>query len=46
MKGDCHGLVCRNGWQAQSAKQNPCEIFSLDNHFQLMKDIVGFELLD
>lgn len=31
---------------AQNAKQNLCEIFSLDNHFQLMKDIVGFELLD
>jgi hypothetical protein len=31
---------------AQNAKQNLCEIYSLDNHFQLMKDIVGFELLD
>ncbi len=31
---------------AQNAKQNLCEIFSLDHHFQLMKDIVGFELLD
>ena len=27
---------------AQNAKQNLCEIYSLDNHFQLMKDIVGF----
>ena len=31
---------------AQNAKQNLCEIYSLDNHFQLMKDIVGFGLLD
>jgi predicted nucleic acid-binding protein len=31
---------------AQNAKQNLCEIYSLDNHFKLMKDIVGFELLD
>jgi hypothetical protein len=31
---------------AQNAKQNFCEIFSLDHHFQLMRDIVGFELLD
>ena len=31
---------------AQNAKQNHCEIFSLDNHFKLMKDIVGFDLLD
>ena len=31
---------------AQNAKQNLCEIFSLDIHFQLMKDIIGFELMD
>jgi predicted nucleic acid-binding protein len=31
---------------AQNAKQNFCGIYSLDHHFQLMKDIVGFELLD
>jgi hypothetical protein len=31
---------------AQNAKQNLCEIYSLDHHFQLIKDIVGFELLD
>ena len=31
---------------AQNAKQNFCEIYSLDSHFQLMKDIVGFGLLD
>ena len=31
---------------AQNAKQNDCEIYSRDQHFRLMKDIVGFELLD
>ena len=31
---------------AQNAKQNLCEIYSLDHHFLLIKDIVGFELLD
>lgn len=31
---------------AQNAKQNDCEIYSRDYHFRLMKDIVGFELLD
>ena len=29
---------------AQNAKQHRCEIYSLDNHFVLMKDIVGFRL--
>lgn len=30
---------------AQNAKQNHCEIYSLDNHFRLMKDILNFQLL-
>ena len=30
---------------AQNAKQNRGEIYSLDHHFLLIKDIVGFELL-
>ena len=30
---------------AQNAKQNRCEIYSLDNHFNLMKDILGLQLL-
>lgn len=29
---------------AQNAKQNHCEIYSLDNHFKLMKDIVQIKL--
>ncbi len=30
---------------AQNAKQNRCEIYSLDNHFILMKDILELQLL-
>ncbi len=29
---------------AQNAKQNHCEIYSLDNHFKLIKDIVKIKL--
>ena len=29
---------------AQNAKQNHCEIYSLDNHFQLMKDILNLQV--
>ena len=31
---------------AQNAKQNHCEIYSLDNHFKLMKDILELRLRD
>jgi predicted nucleic acid-binding protein len=30
---------------AQNAKQNHCEIYSLDNHFKLLKDIVKIKLI-
>ena len=29
---------------AQNAKQNHCEIYSLDNHFRLMKDILNLQV--
>jgi len=29
---------------AQNAKQNNCEIYSLDNHFSLMKDILPLKI--
>ncbi len=29
---------------AQNAKQNHCEIYSLDNHFQLLKDALKIKL--
>ncbi len=31
---------------AQNAKQNQCEIYSLDNHFKLMKDLLELRLRD
>lgn len=31
---------------AQNAKQNRCDIYSLDNHFKLMKDILEIRLLE
>ena len=31
---------------AQNAKQSSCEIYSLDNHFRLMKDILELDLTD
>jgi predicted nucleic acid-binding protein len=30
----------------QNAIQNHCEIYSIDRHFKLMKDILGFQLTD
>lgn len=30
---------------AQNAKQNYCVIYSLDNHFELMKDIIKIEVI-
>ncbi len=31
---------------AQNAKQNHCSIYSLDNHFKLMRDILKIKLID
>jgi len=31
---------------AQNANQNRCAIYSLDNHFRLMKDIIELDLTD
>ena len=30
---------------AQNAKQNHCELYSLDRHFKLMKDILSLQLM-
>jgi predicted nucleic acid-binding protein len=30
---------------AQNAKQHDCEIYSLNNHFELMKDVLNLKLL-
>jgi predicted nucleic acid-binding protein len=29
---------------AQNARQNGCEVYSLDNHFSLMKEIIGLQI--
>jgi hypothetical protein len=46
LRNGVNGIGIPDLMVAQNAKQNLCEIYSLDNHFKLMKDIVGFELLD
>jgi predicted nucleic acid-binding protein len=46
LKKGVNGIGILDLMIAQNAKQNLCEIYSLDYHFQLIKDIVGFELLD
>lgn len=46
LRNGVNGIGIPDLMVAQNAKQNFCDIYSLDNHFQLMKDIVGFELLD
>jgi predicted nucleic acid-binding protein len=46
LRNGVNGIGIPDLMVAQNAKQNFCGIYSLDHHFQLMKDIVGFELLD
>ena len=41
LKNGLNGIGIPNLIIAQNAKQNHCEIYSLDNHFQLMKDILN-----
>ena len=31
---------------AQNAGQNHCEIYSLDNHFKLLEDVIKIKLID
>jgi predicted nucleic acid-binding protein len=45
LRNGVNGIGIPDLMVAQNAKQNLCEIYSLDNHFKLMQDIVGFELL-
>jgi predicted nucleic acid-binding protein len=46
LKNGLNGIGIPDLILAQNAKQNGFEIFSLDNHFNLMKDILGLQLLD
>jgi len=31
---------------AQNSKQNRCPIYTLDKHFKLMRDVIGFQLFE
>ena len=46
LKNGLNGIGLPDLIVAQNAKQNRCEIYSLDNHFSLMKDIFGLQLFD
>ena len=45
LKNGLNGIGIPDLLVAQNAKQNRCEIYSLDNHFILMKDILELQLL-
>jgi predicted nucleic acid-binding protein len=45
LKNGLNGIGIPDLIVAQNAKQNRCQIYSHDNHFQLMKDILELRLL-
>ncbi len=45
LKNGLNGIGIPDLIVVQNAKQNNCEIYSLDNHFRLMRDILKFQLL-
>ena len=45
LKNGLNGIGIADLILAQNAKQNRCEIYSTDNHFNLMKEILGLQLL-
>ncbi|GAI30057.1 unnamed protein product [marine sediment metagenome] len=46
LKNGLNGISIPDLIVAQNAKQNRCEIYSFDNHFRLMKDILELQLVD
>ncbi len=44
LKNGINGIGIPDLIIAQNAKQNHCEIYSLDNHFQLLKDALKIKL--
>jgi len=46
LKNGLNGIGIPDLIVAQNAKQNNCEIYSLDDHFKLMKGILKLQLLD
>ena len=45
LKNGLNGIGIPDLIIAQNAKQHHCEIYSLDNHFRLMKDILNLQVL-
>jgi predicted nucleic acid-binding protein len=45
LRNGLNGIGIPDLMLAQNAKQHNCEIYSLDNHFELMKDILKLKLL-
>jgi predicted nucleic acid-binding protein len=46
LKSGINGIGLPELILAQNAKQNDCQIYSIDNHFRLIKDILDLELID
>ena len=46
LKNGLNGIGIPDLIVAQNAKQNRCEIYSLDGHFKLMKDILELQLTE
>lgn len=46
LKNGLNGIGLPDLIVAQNAKQNRCELYSLDNHYRLMKDILELQLID
>ena len=46
LKNGLNGIGIPDLIVAQNAKQNNCEIYSLDDHFRLMKGILKLQLLE
>ena len=46
LKNGLNGIGIPDLIVAQNAKQNHCEIYSRDSHFELMKDILKLQLID
>jgi len=44
LKNGLNGVGIPDLLIAQNAKQNSCEIYSLDNHFHLMKEILSLQI--
>ena len=44
LKNGLNGIGIPDLIIAQNAKQNHCEIYSLDNHFRLMRDILNLQV--